>query len=244
LSLAVITLSLAIVTDVMFFGDQSITGGTNGLTIPAANIFGVHLNGITDPREYAVAVLIISAIIATGVALLRKSSFGTRTLAIRSNERGAVATGISAFKVKLLAFMVAGFIAGIGGSLQAYRELNVTWADFAYTSSLLLVAYAYIGGITTISGAVAAGLLMSGGIVTALFNYQGNVELAINIAAGLGVISMVIRHPDGIGAVPRQLVELLKRKRQASGSERGDPVVLAEFVPEQHSVGPVKATTE
>jgi len=208
LNLAVVTLGIAMVADVMFFADTSITGGGNGLTIPPAHIFGLNLNALNHERAFGVAVLAFAVLLGYGVAVFRKRPMVARMLAIRSNERGATAVGISAARTKLIAFTIAGFIAGIGGSLEAYREIQVSWTSFAFFSSLLLLGFAYLGGITSISGAMAAGFLLSGGIVTALFNFQGNAAEVVSLIAGLGVILIVLMHPEGIGALPRQLIAL------------------------------------
>ena len=213
LNLAVITLGIAMVADVMFFADVSVTGGQNGIPIPAAKFLGINLNDLTHARSYSIAALVIAVLLGFGVAMLRKTSVATRMLAIRSNERGAAASGISAARTKLIAFMIGGFIAGAGGAMEAYRELQINWTNFSFTFSLLLVGYAYLGGITSISGAIAAGILLSGGIVTAIFNFQGNAEQIVGVIGGVGVILIVLFHPEGIGALPRQLVGALARLR-------------------------------
>lgn len=227
LNLAVITLGIAMVADVMFFADISVTGGPDGIPIPPAKFLGVNLNALTHARSFSVAVLVVALLLGLGVAMLRKTSLAARMLAIRSNERGAAATGISASRTKLIAFMIGGFIAGVGGSMEAYRQLQINWTNFSFTFSLLLVGYAYLGGITSISGAIAAGILLSGGIVTAIFNFQGNAEQIVGVVGGFGVILIVLFHPDGIGALPRQFMSVILRRHHEDPptSEPGGPEV-------------------
>jgi branched-chain amino acid transport system ATP-binding protein len=61
--------------------------------------------------------------------------------------------------VKLAAFTIAAFIAGVAGVLYVYNFLSVSADSFDVLTALSLVAFAYAGGITLISGAVFAGLI-------------------------------------------------------------------------------------
>ena len=101
------------------------------------------------------------------VANLRRSSLGQRMLAIRSNERAAAAAGVNVRNVKLAAFGISSFIAGIAGSLYGYNFSSVTVTRFSALTALSLIAFAYVGGITMVSGAIFAGLIS----VEALFPY-------------------------------------------------------------------------
>ena len=200
------------------------------MPIRPARFLGANLNPITHGRAFALSALVIAVLLGVGVVVLRKTPLCARMLAIRSNERGATATGISAARTKLIAFMLAGFIAGIGGSLEAYQQVQVNWTSFGFTFSLFLVGYAYLGGITSISGAIATALLLAGGIVSGLFNFQGEREQVFDLIAAAGVIAMVLAHPEGIGAVPRQIVGAMARVRGARRPEPG-PGSLTPDVP-------------
>ena len=84
-------------------------------------------------------------------------------LAVRSNERAAAAAGISVRNVKFAAFALSSFIAGTAGWMYAYNFGSVNAARFGILIALAFVAFAYIGGITMVSGAVIAGLVVDGG---------------------------------------------------------------------------------
>ena len=87
-------------------------------------------------------------------------------LAMRSNERAAAAAGVNVSSTKLLAF----------GDLGVHRRhrrrgdrLPLGQRDaptsFDYSQSLMFFAFAYLGGIASVSGAVAGGFLVAGGLV-------------------------------------------------------------------------------
>jgi ABC-type branched-subunit amino acid transport system permease subunit len=86
-------------------------------------------------------------------------------LAVRSNERAAAAAAVNPRAVKLAAFTIAAFIAGVAGVLYAYNFLSVSADSFDAVTALSLIAFAYAGGISLISGAVFAGLLSAQALI-------------------------------------------------------------------------------
>ena len=120
-------------------------------------------------------------------------------LAVRSNERAAAAAGINVRNTKLVAFTVSALIAGVSGSLYAYNFGTVSADLFGSVNSLVIIAFAYFGGITMITGALFAGLGATEGLLPhALqqwFGLSGNWALLIG---ALGLLVTLIGNPDGI----------------------------------------------
>ena len=86
-------------------------------------------------------------------------------LAVRSNERAAAGAAIDVRNVKLIAFGISAFIAGVAGTLYAYNFGSVSADRFSVPLALSLIAFAYAGGITLVSGAVFAGLIAAQGLL-------------------------------------------------------------------------------
>ena len=152
-------------------------------------------------------VVAITLALGLLVANLRRSSLGQRMLAVRSNERAAAAAGINVRNVKLAAF-------GISLVHRRHRRARCTATTSARSRSaasraltaLSLIAFAYVGGITMVSGAVFAGLIS----VEALFPYalekwfgvSGNWAL---LFGGAALIVTLFQNPDGVaGAAYRK----------------------------------------
>jgi hypothetical protein len=104
------------------------------------------------------------------VAAIRRPAIGQRMLAVRSNERAAAAAGIDVRRVKLTAFMVSALIAAVCGALYAYNFETVSSDLFGSVNALVIIAYAYFGGITMISGALFAGLGATQGLIPQAFD--------------------------------------------------------------------------
>jgi ABC-type branched-subunit amino acid transport system ATPase component len=127
-------------------------------------------------------------------------------LAVRSNERAAAAAAINPRNVKLAAFAISALIAGVAGSLYAYNFGSVSGDRFNAFIALSLIAFAYAGGITLISGAAFAGLIST----QALFPYALDKWFGLNgnwflLFGGVILVITLIQNPEGVaGAFYRQ----------------------------------------
>ena len=88
---------------------------------------------------------IVLALCAIAVANMRRSGVGRRFLAVRANERAAAAAGINVTRTKLLAFGISAALAGIGGVMLGFKQVEVSSANFNYGASLSVLAFAYLG---------------------------------------------------------------------------------------------------
>jgi ABC-type branched-subunit amino acid transport system permease subunit len=231
-NLAVVSLSTAIVLDSTVFSSEKLTGAAVGLKYPAATIFGINMNGLSHERAFGIFALLVTLVCGLFVLLVRRASLGARFLAVRANERGSAAQGLSVAQVKLLAFMVAAFLAGISGALMGYRSQQIAWTTFAFFTSITLVSVLYLGGVTSVGGAVLGGLLLAnGGLMSHIFSYSGNAETIINVLSGLGVMSIVVVHPEGLAGIPRQIIEHFEKRKGYSsggGAPAGEPAPASE----------------
>lgn len=214
-NLAVVTLGAAIAFERMLFNNPDFTRGENGSAVPTgAALFGIDLDGRTEPARYGVVVLVALCLCVLLVANLRRSVSGRRMLAVRADETAAAASGIDVRKVKLQAFALSAFIAGLAGGLMAYRAGRVSEASFVVFQSVNFFALAYIGGIATIGGALAGTFLAPGAPVSLwLRNAIGSDQISQTFA-GVGLIITVITQPDGIANLVRH--EREKRRLKAA----------------------------
>ncbi len=228
--LAVVTVAFAISLQSLYFENPSLTDLTAGApaNVKPASIFGIDLKsigdrGLKDRPEFSIFVLVVLLLCIALVANLRRNGTGRRFLAVRANERAAAAAGINVSRTKLLAFGIAAGIAGIGGVMLGFNQNDVSSAGFVYQASLAYLAFAYLGGITSINGAVVGGLLAPAGFITILGGYflaDANIENYTAIAGGMGMIVTAIQNPNGIAPTLQPLFQHLGRwLRNARGAE-------------------------
>ena len=238
LMLGVVTLTFAAGVEAIWFNNNSIDGGAGGLAIPTPRLFGMDLgigSGKDFPRPaFGILCLVVLVLVALGVSWLRTSRLGSAMLAVRADERSAAAAGINVVLVKLTAFAIAAFIAGLGGSLLAYQLGNVTFQDFDAYLGLVTFSIVVVAGITSVSGGILAGIISSGGILVALISSgvgSSGVDNWYGIVAGIGVILTVIFNPDGIVG-PTHLFLEQRRVRGILARPGGALVPSLETTPE------------
>ena len=230
-NLAIVTLAFAVAVDKVLFGNSSVTGGFKGAPVNTPKVFaqardvkfrilGVVAGDGQQPNPMtAVFCLVVVVLLCYGVANLRRSATGRRWLATRSNERAAAAAGVNVSGTKLLAFGVSAFIAGIGGAVFAYRSGTVAADKFDYLDSLTYFAFAYLGGIASVYGAISGGLLVGGGL---LFTFLAEVigvppEFTL-ILGGIGLIFTAVRNPEGIAGAVRQAGMAMRGKKNPTST--------------------------
>ena len=206
--LAVVTLAFAISLQTIYLENVSLTDLHAGApaSFHPASIGGIKLastgdKGQLDRPAFAIFVLVVLVLTALAVSNLRRNGTGRRFLAVRANERAAAAAGINVSRTKLLAFAIAAAIAGIGGVMLGFKQNDVSSANFVYQSSIVFLAFAYLGGITSINGAIVGGLLAPAGMVTVASNYfwqDAHIEQYTAIIGGASLILTAIIHPGGI----------------------------------------------
>ena len=126
-NLAIVTLAGSIAIQEFLFKNSVFVGdvSTGGAKVQNPYLFGINLGlrSADDPYRpvFGILVTVVVALIALMVANLRRSGTGQRMLAVRSNERAAAGIAINTAATKLLAFGISSFIAGLMGSMIAYR---------------------------------------------------------------------------------------------------------------------------
>ena len=167
---------------------------------------------------YLLAVIALCLLVGN----LRRSVLGQQMLAVRANERAAAAAGVNVARVKITAYAISSFIAGTAGWMYAYNFGSVSAARFGILIALGFVAFAYIGGITMVSGAVIGGLVATEGLVPHFFQeilgISGNWTLLVG---GLILIVTLIQNPEGVAGTTYRKRHAAKRATIAASAKRG-----------------------
>jgi branched-chain amino acid transport system permease protein len=212
LHLALSTFGMALVGREMVLGDPKVFG-LEGLAVGRPEVFGFSTD--TD-AAYAVWCAVVFGVLAVAVGVVRRSWFGRQLTAIRDSEMAAATLGLGVRSTKVLAFAFSGFIAGCTGSLFGGLSAVVQGSQFDPVNSLVILLFAFVGGITSVFGAALAGILF------ALLSYAestfpdlaGIVFVVVASAAvGLG------RQPNGLAGVVLDLVKTVRGRTAASAEQ-------------------------
>ena len=237
-NLAIVTLAGGVAIAEFIFKNPTFVGdaSTGGAKIPHPKLgdwdFALVYGTNSSRPVFGIFLVIVALVFGLLVANLRRSGTGRRMLAVRSNERAASAVGVNVTAVKLQLFMMSAFIAGVAGSLIAYRFGAVSDVSFGTVASLTALAVAYLGGITSVSGAVTSGVVAASGVAffatSELMDSFGTWETYIG---GVLLIVTAILNPEGISGAIRTSVADARAKKAAklasSSTEASDPLVGA-----------------
>lgn len=156
---------------------------------------------------FALPVLILATLLARNV---RRGGFGRLLVAVRDNEDAAKAFTIRASLVKTQGFLLAGFLAGVGGALFGHALSRIGSTTFPTSASIAVVAMTVIGGISLLAGPLLGALFVIG---IPAFLPLDSAGLA---ASALGQLLIIMYLPAGLGGLVEplrdRLVKLLGRR--------------------------------
>jgi branched-chain amino acid transport system permease protein len=178
---AIVTLVVAQVAWLLVGNTQSLFNGYNGLAgvpQPLATIFSV------SPVQYEAIFMGIAAIVAViAYVFLHRvsgSPLGRTLRAIREDQTVASGFGRNVFISQLKAFIVSGFMAGVGGGLLV--EYLGSWTPSGWTVSegFVIIAALIIGGTANNLGAMLGAFI----VPVVIYELSGLVP-TFGISAGL-----------------------------------------------------------
>ena len=156
--LAVVTLAFLEIIQVIIREIPDVTGGVRGMLAPRPEAFGFSF--AKDLRFYYVVLLVTALAVWCAHSLLR-SPIGRQFNAVRNNETVALSLGISVVRVKLLAFVISAFYAGIGGGLFAALVGFIDPLEFGLLTSIQHVIFIVVGGLGSIVGAILGASILT-----------------------------------------------------------------------------------
>jgi len=214
-SLAIITLASGLAIDEIFFRRTGWFGLDRIVkTTDPPELLGIEFgpnsgfvlsDGKIPTGGYGLFLLVVTALCCVAVMRLRRSRLGEQMLAVRANERAAAAAGVNVAAIKLSAFAVSSFFAALGGTLHAFNLGTYGHDSFGIFASLTVLAFAYLGGISTVGGAITAGTLFSEGIGIVVTNeWVIDVGPYTAYVAGFFLIGTAVYNNEGIDGFQRK----------------------------------------
>jgi branched-chain amino acid transport system permease protein len=205
--LAVVTLGFLEITQILIEQLPSITGGVRGISAPRPEIFGNKLS--SDLAFYYVVLAIMLVGVWCAVSLLR-SPTGRALNAIRTSESAAQALGVPLARMKVAAFVVAAFYAGIGGGLYASLVGFIDPLEFGVWTSIRHVVFIVVGGLGSVLGSVIGAVTLT--VLPELL--RGFKEYNEFVFGGLLLIVLMLM-PTGIVGLGPRIRGYLQRRRAA-----------------------------
>ena len=127
---------------------------------------------------------------ATAVAIAYAYSISRSGLALRATRDEAIAasaSGVDIVRERLIAFVVSAFIIGLAGALYAHFLSIVNPGAFYLRTTFITLSMLVVGGMYSLSGAVAGVVAMS-----------TLIELFRDLEKGIGLGGLTIALPNGV----------------------------------------------
>ena len=153
--LAMLTLAFAQIVWSIVFQWDALTGGSNGLV-------GIWPADWLAPKwaYYLVTLTLVVAGCGFLVRLLH-APFGLALRGSRDSPPRAAAIGIRVPRLQWIAFVIAGTLAGVAGSLFAFAKGTISPETLAVGRSVDGLVMVLLGGVTTVSGPWIGGSLFT-----------------------------------------------------------------------------------
>lgn len=187
LYLALITLAYGAVAEHVIFAIRSLTGGGAGSAAPRPA-------GFEAEGAYALVCYAFLALVYFVDWRLMKSKAGRAILAIRENEIAAASFGINVVGYKLLAFVLSGVFAGVGGALLAHWTTQVVSSQFDFKLALTFVLMTAVGGLGSRAGIFIGSMTFA--ILPLALNF---LTVWVLVIGPLMLLLTLTKFPGGIG---------------------------------------------
>ncbi|MGE0749291.1 MAG: ATP-binding cassette domain-containing protein [Variibacter sp.] len=187
------------------FHDGGFAGGSDGAYInvkPQLTFGSVTLLDLE--RRVAFFYLCLALVILCYGALLAfaRGPAGRVLQGIRVNEARTAALGYNTYAYKLVAFTLAGAVAGLAGALFATIDGYVTPDLFGWRQSGLAIMMAALGGVGTLFGAILGAIAYAGlEDVLKSASLVGPLAEHWPLALGVILIAVVLLAPRGIAGL-------------------------------------------
>jgi len=234
--LAIVTLGFGEIFRLSMFNldgnnGPNLTHGPNGvpaipdLTFGSFNFGDTHdLLGIPLARfsNYYFLLLVLIAFIILVFSRLNNSRIGRGWVAIREDEKAAEAMGVNVFGLKILAFVVGAFLAGMAGTIKAHQDVSVTPDQYIFLESAFLLAAIVLGGMGTVAGVLIGAVILK--LLPEKLRFFADYRLLL---FGLLLVLMMRFRPEGLVASRRRQLEFHEEDEELAVRVEGD---IAEVV--------------
>lgn len=199
--LAIVTLGFGEIIRIVFLNWEAV-GGARGFT-GIATLTNVY---------WVIAVSILSVLFIHRIVT---SIPGKQFMAVRDDETATLAMGLSTTRIKVRAFVMASFFAGVAGSLMAHYLAYLNPQSFTFDKSFQMIAMVVLGGMGSLSGSVVAAVFLTV-LLEKLRDVQNltGVDFRMVIYALILIVIMLTRPTGLLGT--KEIWDLWRSKRKVS----------------------------
>jgi branched-chain amino acid transport system permease protein len=200
---ALLTVAFGMMLYTIVWKARNVTGGDDGLIgipSPEISVAGLGLGSCRDPVTVYYYTLMVVAVCFYLTWRIMRSPFGAVLESIRENEERASFIGFHVHRFKLLGWMLACTLAGIGGALFTFMKCSVSPTVMDPGSGGAILMMTLLGGLGTLWGP-----FIGAGVFIFAQDYISTMTEHWMIFLGLLLIVLVLFIPKGIAGFRENL---------------------------------------
>ena len=210
--LLIVTIGIVEIVRIALINDVfGLTGGANGIFgIARPELFGIK---IRKAIQFYYLIWIMVGLTVLLFHWLSESRFGRALNCIKEDDPAAEGCGMDVAHLKLMAFVIGAFWAGMAGNLFAAKMTIISPSSFTFWESVVVFA------VVILSGGSQIGVLLGTFLIVALPEMFRDFASARMLVFGLAMMIMMVVRPQGLlPPSPRRydVRRLLRRTRDFS----------------------------
>ena len=210
--LLIVTIGIVEIVRIALINDVfGLTGGANGIFgIVRPELFGIK---IRKAIQFYYLIWIMVGLTVLLFHWLSESRFGRALNCIKEDDTAAEGCGMDVAHLKLMAFVIGAFWAGMAGNLFAAKMTIISPSSFTFWESVVVFA------VVILSGGSQIGVLLGTFLIVALPEMFRDFASARMLVFGLAMMIMMVVRPQGLlPPSPRRydVRRLLRRTRDFS----------------------------
>lgn len=202
--LALATMALTAIVQVVILHWDSVTGGALGLAVTPLTLAGMP---ITSAAALFYVVVPVTLMMFALTANLLNSRIGRAMAAVRQSEVAASTAGINVLHYKAFAFALSGVFGAFGGGLQALQTTYLDPQSFGILDSVLFIAIIVIGGFRSMAGAV-----LGSAVFTFIPAMLGAFQSYRGLAFALLLLATVVLFPGGLANLATRAIGVARMR--------------------------------
>ena len=210
--LLIVTIGIVEIVRITLINDVfSLTGSANSIFgIARPELFGIK---IRKAIQFYYLIWIMVGLTVLLFHWLSESRFGRALNCIKEDDTAAEGCGMDVAHLKLMAFVIGAFWAGMAGNLFAAKMTIISPSSFTFWESVVVFA------VVILSGGSQIGVLLGTFLIVALPEMFRDFASARMLVFGLAMMIMMVVRPQGLlPPSPRRydVRRLLRRTRDFS----------------------------
>ena len=210
--LLIVTIGMVEIVRIALINDVGgLTGGANGIFgIARPELFGIK---IRKAIQFYYLVWFMVGVTVLLFYWLSASRYGRALNCIKEDDTAAEGCGMDVAQLKLMAFVIGAFWAGMAGNLFATKMTIISPSSFTFWESVVVFA------VVILSGGSQIGVLLGTVLIVALPEVFRDFASARMLVFGLAMMIMMVVRPQGLlPPSPRRydVRRLLRRTRDFS----------------------------